>query len=525
MTRRGVVVNRLSAVEAMAAIDTLCMDKTGTLTTNQLRLARVHVLDDGRGEAEVKRLLALFASTSLDRDSKSLVAIREELGEEKGDLLDQLPFKSQNRYSAVRVRHGGREHALALGAVEALKPLLDQPGQAEAAWKQLVPTGWRLLLFCEVDSPREKFGGSLDGCRLRALALVALSDELREEAASVLGEFAAQGVSFKILSGDNPETVRATVTPLGEGSDSPALAELATKPVVTGAELEAAGEPEELIDTRNVFGRVSPWQKVQIVRALLAKGRKVAMIGDGVNDVLPIKNASLGVAMGDGSRASKTVAGVVLQTNDFALLPKLLDEGRIIVRNLRRAAKLFLNKNVYTLLLIIGTLGVFDLEFPIAPQQVTLLNFLTIGVPALLITLDRRRADASREDFVREVCWFALRTGLITGVAALLLMLVSARVWGDGDKMQRTVVLTTLVLLGWVPLYRVVGGDMRRNVALRLVPPVGLAVYSMALYVPVLAYFFELEPIGPARGFWIAVVAAAAGALIWLSDRVWGQPA
>ena len=520
MTKRGVIVNRLAAVEAMAGIDTLCMDKTGTLTTNQLKLAEVRALE-GAGEEDVKRRLALFASVSLDRDSKSLVAVRAALGEEKGELVDQLPFKSQNRYSAVRARWQGKEAALALGAFEALKPLLGEGERAEAVWKELFATGWRLLLFCEVESTAaEKFAGSLDGCRLKALAVVALSDELRPGAAGVLEEFAAQGIEFKILSGDNPETVRATVAPLAKGSNSPALTALASNPVVTGAELEATEPQQDLIASRTVFGRVSPWQKVQIVRALTETGHKVAMIGDGVNDVLPIKNAALGIAMGDGSRASKTVAGVVLQTNDFALLPKLLDEGRIIMRNLRRSGKLFLNKNVYFLLLVVGTLWVFKTEFPLAPQQVTLLNFLTIGVPALLITFDRRKADAARGDFVAEVGWFALWTGLITGAAGLLVAVLSARGWGDGETMQRTMILTTLVLLGWVTLYRVAGEDTR----MRVIPPLGLFVYLLAMYLPPVASFFELEPLGVGR--WACVVGAGLvpAGLMWLSDRVRREP-
>ncbi|MFO0841361.1 MAG: HAD-IC family P-type ATPase [Gemmataceae bacterium] len=521
MTGKGVVVNRLAAVEAMADIDTLCMDKTGTLTTNRLRLAQVRPLE-GTDAESASRLLALFASTSLDRDNKSLLAFRSALGEEPGELLDQLPFKSQNRYSAVRVRRQAKEVALALGAFEALKPFLGDPQKAEAAWQELFPTGWRLLLFCEVEAaPGEKFAGSLDGCRLRPLALIALSDDLRPEAAGVLEQFAAQGVEFKILSGDNPETVRATVAPLAGESPSPALAALASNPVVTGAELEAAQVPHELVATRSVFGRVSPWQKVQIVRTLTALGRKVAMIGDGVNDVLPIKNAALGIAMGDGSRASKTVAGVVLQTNDFALLPQLLDEGRIIIRNLRRSAKLFLNKNVYFLLLVVGTLWVFHTKFPIDPQQVTLLNFLTIGVPALIITLDRRKADAARGDFVGEVGWFALWTGLITGVAGLLVSVVSARAWGDGVWMQHTMILTTLVLLGWVTLYRVAGEDRR----LRFLPLAGAVVYLLVMYVPPVAGFFELEPLSAGRWGFVAVVAGAAAALMWVSDRLRGGSA
>jgi cation-transporting ATPase E len=521
MTGKGAIINRLSAVEAMAGIDTLCMDKTGTLTTNRLKLARVQALDAADAE-EAKRLLSLFATVSLDRDSKSLAALRGALGETKGELLDQLPFKSQNRYSAVRVRQQG-EHTLVLGAFEALQALVEERDAAQAAWRELVATGWRLLLFASAThAPRASFDGSLEGFRLRPLALVALSDELRPEAADVLRAFAEQGVRFKILSGDNPETVRATVAPLGHGATAPALAALAGDPVVTGAELEKAEVPDEVIDRHGVFGRVSPWQKVQIVRGLTARGCKVAMIGDGVNDVLPIKNANLGIAMGDGSRASKTVAGVVLRDNDFGLLPRLLDEGRIIVRNLRRSGKLFLNKNVYFLFLIITTIGIFQLPFPLAPQQVTLLNFLTIGIPALLITLDRRKAEAARGDFVGEVGRFALGTGLATGVTALAVMLLSARLWRDDTETQRTIVLTALVLFGWATLYRALGREAGHP-GLRAFPLAGLLVYLLAMYVPAVGAFFEMVPLDAGRWAWAAGIVALGSGVVWLVDRTAGS--
>ncbi|MFO0927646.1 MAG: cation-translocating P-type ATPase [Gemmataceae bacterium] len=525
MTAQGAIINRLAAVEAMASIDTLCMDKTGTLTTNQLRLARLEVVTTRHDEGEVRRLVSLFATCSLDTGNKSLAALRAALGETAGELVDGLPFKSQNRYSAVRVRLDGREVTLALGACEALGRFAADATESAAwhrRWRELTPTGLRLLLFAEVTAGvRERFDGSLDGFTVDPLALVALSDEMRPEATAVLRQLAEQHIRFKILSGDNPETVRATVAPLADAG-GPALAALGTGPVVAGAELESAPQPERLIRDRSVFGRVSPWQKVQIVRTLRGDGARVAMLGDGVNDVLPIKNATLGIAMGDGSRATRTVAGVVLQNNDFGMLPRLLDEGRTILRNLRRAGKLFLTKNAYTLLLIVGTLGLFHLPFPFAPQQVTLLNFLTIGVPALLITLDHSRAGPARREFVRDVGWFALGTGLVVGAAALAVMLVSAWGWHDEEGMQRTMVLTTLVLLGWLTLWRTLAADRTPSLVdrmLRWLPAVGLPLYLLALYVAPVAYFFELEPLDVPRWAAVAGVSLFAAAVLAVTDR------
>jgi cation-transporting ATPase E len=516
----------------MASIDTLCMDKTGTLTTNRLHLERLCVVTGDLTEDEVRARLRLFASASLDRSSKSLAALRDGLGETQAELLDQLPFKSQNRYSAVRARAGGAEHVLALGAGAALRPFIPEgaAGKWEAVQSELHATGLRLLLFTEAATvPRPKFDGSLDGFTLRPLALIGLGDELRPEATAVLEALADQGIRFKVISGDHPETVRATVAPLAAAAPSPALRALAESPVVSGAELEQAGDAGELIASRGVFGRVSPWQKVEIVRTLRAQGRHVAMVGDGVNDVLPIKNADLGIAMGEGSRAAKTVAGMVLETNDFGLLPQTLEEGRTILRNLRRAGKLFLVKNAYTLLLIVGALAVFRLPFPFRPQQVTLLNFLTIGTPALLITLSRERAAAafSAADFLREVGWFAVRTGVVIGVAGLSLMLVAARVWHEDVPTQRTLLLSSVVLLGLTTLLRALGhGETRRPAGDRLfrwLAAAAVLVYLAVMYSRPSAYFFELTPLSVRQWLWVLAFVVPAYLLLLLTDRRFGN--
>jgi cation-transporting ATPase E len=516
MSSRGAIVQRLNAVETMAAIDVVCTDKTGTLTTNRLQLDRVEKLTDALSLEEVQDRLRAFAAVSLDRDNKNLGAVRTALGGTAAELLDQIPFKSRNRYSAVRVRAKDREHTLVLGAFEALRDLLEITTQArvEETWKRLLPGGLRLLLFTETDQ-HEPLGESIDGLTLRPLALVALRDELRPEAKAVLQALAGQGIAFKVISGDNPETVRATVG----GLDLP----LASEPVVTGSELAASANPAELIEGRSVFGRVSPEQKVAIVAALQERGRHVAMIGDGVNDVLPIKKADLGIAMGEGSQASKTVAGLVLENNDFGLLPATLEEGRTIVRNLRRSAKLFLTKNVYSFILILCyAAGFMGLPFPYIPQQVTLLNWSVIGIPAFVIALSRERSTgATRPRFLREVGWFAIRTGVIFAVAAVAVLAMSA---GQGEKLQRTILLTVLVLLGITALLRVLTdgeehaleGDGRFRLLAALVAP----VYLLSMYWPPSTRFFELEPLAfPQWGLAVAVAAAGYAATL-LADRI-----
>jgi cation-transporting ATPase E len=523
MSRRGAVVQRLAAVETMASIDVICTDKTGTLTTNQLRLDRLHPLSRRLPEEEIRLRLQQFASASLDRKNKSVLALKAGLGETQVELLDQLPFKSQNRYSAVRIRAEDSEHILVLGACEALAKHLE-PGANdwEALWGELLPTGLRLLLFAAASRPAAGFApftGTLEGFQLQPLCLVALSDELRPEAGAVLEALAAQGIAFKVISGDNPETVHATVAQLR-------LA-LAQAPVVSGDELASAAERKTLIEERSVFGRVAPLQKVEIVRTLQEAGHRVAMIGDGVNDVLPIKRADLGIAMGEGSQASKTVAGLVLESNNFALLPETLEEGRTIVRNLRRSSKLFLVKNVYSFLLILACFtGVFGLGFPYLPQQVTLLNWLVIGVPAFVIAVSRERSTAAtRPRFLREVGWFALRTGIIFALCGVVLLALSRWFWPDIDEhWQRTLLLSMLVLLGLSALFRALSDGEERPLLgdnrFRLLGVLAMPAYAVAMYWRPAARFFDLAPLGPGHwGLVLAVTAAGLG-LSLLSDAM-----
>jgi cation-transporting ATPase E len=515
MSMRGALVQRLNAVESMAAIDVLCTDKTGTLTTNQLRLDHVTpvgTVDHSEGE----RLLRLFASASIDRGSKSILALKSALGEQQVELLDQLPFKSQNRYSAVRVRDGAMERILVLGACEALRPYLSRENSSwETIWRQELPTGLRLLLFAEAEQLR-KLEASLEGLVLRPILLVALSDELRTEAPRVLELLAGEGIAVKILSGDNPETVRATVSRLNLN--------VARATVVSGDELKTSSDPAKLLAGHSVFGRVAPGQKVEIVQHLQRHGHKVAMIGDGVNDVLPIKRADLGIAMGSGSQAAKTVAGVVLENDNFALLPEVLEEGRTIVRNLRRSAKLFLVKNVYSLLLILAyACGWLGVPFPYVPQQVTLLNWLVIGLPALAITLSHERSTAATKPrFLREVGWFALRTGVVTALGGLAVLIWAVHVWNCDLQTQRTLLLSVLILVGLVTLWRALrDGEPQPLVGDRRFLWLGAAAvptYLLSMYVPLTAAFFQLTPLGVAEWLLVLVIGIVTAALTLLSD-------
>src|SRR5438128_1592859 len=250
------------------------------------------------------------------------------------------------------------------------------------------------------------------------------------------------------------------------------------------------------------------------------------MIGDGVNDVLPIKRADLGIAMGEGSQAAKTVAALVLENNNFALLPETLEEGRTIVRNLRRAAKLFLVKNVYSLILILAyASGFLGVPFPYEPQQVTLLNWLVIGLPALAIALSKERsAAATKPRFLREVGWFAVRTGVVFALAGIGLLATAVHVSEYDLKTQRTLLLSLLILLGITTLWRALGdgedqalhGDRR----FRWLGAAAVPTYLTAMYWGVSAEFFQLSALDPAQWSLVIGVAVPAYGVTLLSDRL-----
>lgn len=513
IARRGALVQRLNAVEAMAAVDTICTDKTGTLTSNRLRVESVRLLADDLGEPEVRRRLALFAWASIDRDNKNIQAIRTAVGEVAVEVLDQLPFNARTRFSAVRVRAEGVERVLVLGAPEVLSA-----GSAglDATLDPMQSAGLRVLLFAEGEANGAAFEPGVLPAALKLVALVALADELRQDAAEVLKALSAQGIAFKAVSGDNPRTVRATVAPL----DLP----MSREPVVSGEDFAAAADPVAFVRLHSVFGRIEPQQKVAIVEALQRGGANVAMIGDGVNDVLPIKKADLGIAMGEGSPAAKTVSSLVLETNDFGILPEAIAEGRTIVRNLRRAGKLFLTKNVFSLAFILAyAVGFLGLPFPYLPQQVSLLNWMTIGVPALIMALTRERSTVRQATpYLSDVIGFALRTGGVFAAAGLTILVLSEHAWGYDEKAQRTLLLTLLIFLGMTTLWRVFtdGQKLTSDRWLLWISLVIVPIYVLIMYWDFTNDFFQLTSFGWLDWGRVAVVWVPAFLLTLAGDRL-----
>jgi cation-transporting ATPase E len=434
LARKKVLTQELAAIEGLARVDVICIDKTGTLTEGDLVLGNVEHLDVDHTAATTSALAALSASDS--HPNPSLLAIRNEYDRSPGwTLTDTVPFSSARKWSAAAYDEHG---AWLLGAPDILLTHADHPDQATARMQHYAEDGRRVLLLAR--APGGLTGEELPST-LEPVALVVLDEKLRTSAPQTMAYFGRQDMTVKVISGDNHTTVGAVARRCG----------------VPGAEhtYDARDLPEdpdamaEVLDRFSVFGRVTPHQKRAMVHALQAHGHVVAMTGDGVNDTLALKDADIGVAMGSGSAAARAVARFVLLDNDFGVFPSVVSEGRRVIANVERVANLFLTKTFYAMFLAL-VVGVASLPFPFIPRHFTIISALTIGVPGFFLALapNERRA---RTGFLSRVLRFAVPAGFVAGVATMTAYLVAR----DHDELsldqQRSVAVMVLFIVAlWV---------------------------------------------------------------------------
>ena len=411
IARQGAIVQEASAIESLSGIDILCMDKTGTLTTNRLRYAGLWPLGE-TSEGEAERLLGRFAA-SASVANRTGEAIAAGLTGEKTAPVDEVPFTSARRWSAIAFDRGGRGPGgvYVLGALEALSPHFPAetvaPGAELAGLVQVrSEEGLRVLVLArnpDLATLRDDRGQpSLPP--LTPLAAVALADELRPEARETIAAFLQLGIHIKIISGDNPRTVVALAKQAGLDGDIQS---------VTGPELERMSDPElaRAAAAATVFGRIAPRQKERLIEALIAGGHRVAMIGDGVNDVLAVKKAQLGIAMESGSSATRNVAEMVLLGDSFSALRPAFQEGKRIIVGVSYALCLFLTRVAVSALVIVA-ISVLGLGFPFEPAHVGL-TYLTAGLPAFFLLLWARPEQQSK-DLLWPLVRFVLPAAILT---------------------------------------------------------------------------------------------------------------
>lgn len=409
LARRGVLVQELPAVEVLARVDCLCLDKTGTLTTGGIRVRSVETVSGD--ETTVLRALASAAS---DRTNATAEAIWGHLGDrERAEAAQRIewsvPFSSARKWSAW----GAGSESWILGAPEfVIDETLVENADVLAKVGLAAADGSRVVALVHADEA--VVDDELPAKRAVA-ALVVLEEDLRPDAADTLDYFRSQGVHVRVISGDNPTTVGALAAQAGLTAPDGSPARL----------MDARDLPEDLtsqafvdaIENHDVFGRVTPEQKRAMVGALQARDHCVAMTGDGVNDALALKDADLGIAMGNGTQATKAVAQIVLVDSKFSVLPGVLLEGRRIIANMERVSSLFLAKTTYAAVLVIVT-ALVGWRYPFLPRQFSYIDSLTIGIPAFFLALwpnPRRYVPG----FLKRTLSLAMPTGIILSAAAL----------------------------------------------------------------------------------------------------------
>ena len=462
LARRNVLVQELPAVEVLARVDTLCLDKTGTITTGRIRLGEVQGPDGDQAPSEVLSALALLstvgeANATADAIREGLSDLRG-LGEqglkdarEPGNTgssadVESVPFSSRRKWSAVRDRSGT---TWVLGA-----PEIVLAGHSESVLdraRQIAAQGVRVVALARSGSPWRSAPGEDDPRlpdHLEAAGIVILTEEIRPDAAETLAYFRQQGVDAKVISGDSPETVAAVARQAGvtaPGGGELVALDARTLPAGAGGGHETDEDLERLADAvegASVLGRVTPEQKRALVRALKSRGHVVAMTGDGVNDALALKDADLGIAMGNGAPATKAVARLVLLKGEFSALPGVVAQGRRVMANTERIASLFLAKTIYASLIAV-VVSAMAVAYPFLPRQFTVVSSLTIGIPAFVLALAPSN-QRYRQGFLGRVLSLCVPAGLMAGAVTL-----STYLWLTLTHAPRAQVTTatTLVLI------------------------------------------------------------------------------
>jgi len=501
LARRQALARELASVELLARVDTLCLDKTGTITTGEIAYVGLEPVGSIT-EAEAASAVGALAAADPSPNA-TLAAIADALPDPGWAVVETTPFSSSRKWASAKFRTPtGDTRLLHLGAPDILLPK-GEWSTAHNRVAELADEGQRVLVATQATQNPGTNPEELPATRL-PLCLVLLEDTVKAEAPEILTWFADQGLDLKVISGDHPATVAAAARRAGiAGADCGSAVDARNLPK----------DPDELADAITdavVFGRVTPHQKQAMVGALQTRGRTVAMTGDGVNDVLALKDADMGIAMGSGSSASRAVAQLVLLDDRFSTLPRVVAEGRRVINNIERVANLFLTKATYAVLLT-ALVGLFGVPFPFHPKQLTLIGSVSIGLPGFFLAL---APDDSivRPGFLARVMRWSLPVGAAAAIATFTCyeMVRRSNEAGMGLESARTTATLTLLGVGLAVLLGI--SRPIRTWKVGLAAAMG-GLYAVAMAWPFARDYFELV-VPTAKGWGIAALCTLVGAAV-----------
>jgi len=516
LARRNTLVQQMSATESLASVDTICVDKTGTLTAGELRFASVEYADGVDPKAGAAAL-GRFAASAGDRN-KTLETIAGEFPGEAGTVRGEVPFSSEWKWSGVAIDGAGGGATYLLGAPDILAESgsLALPSRLAAKLEEETAAGRRVVAFGQTSEALPDDPAAGGAPPMQPLALVVLEETLRPDAAETIAYMREEEVDLKLISGDAAATVTAVAFAVGVPRDAG---------VVEGPDLP--DDPDDLAEvalSNTIFCRIKPEQKKALVGALVAAGRYVAMIGDGVNDVPALKRARMAVAMGSGAQVTKGVADVVLLKDQFSRLPEAVGEGRRIARNIHRLGRLYLTKTVYAAALIL-LVAVPGFAFPFLPRHLTIAAFLTIGIPSFVLALMPSDGPLYRGRLLRALAAFAVPAGLGTALGSILSFFLVDTVAGASLEAGRTAATTTLIVLGLAFVLLLERGPGREHIAIQgymLVMVISLAsVFALILGIGPVRDFFDMVLLSSTQWF-LALFSAAIGLII--ASLMWKLP-
>ena len=503
VARMGAFVQDNAAVEALNYVDTICLDKTGTITANRLVVDDLHW---GQGGRSLRGWLGAFALEMVE-NNRTARALADAAGRfsNGAQAVETAPFNSERRWSAARMVLGTEERVFVLGAPERVLRACADGEELLEEYERATQRGLRGVALAEAPFLPDTQLDELPPMRI--VALITIADELRPEIGGAFRLMDELGIEPKIISGDNPATVAALVQQLGirlKGGiiAGPQLARLSDE------------ELEEAVIEHSVFGRIAPQQKEQIVAALKRKGRYVAMVGDGQNDVRALREADVGVAMESGTNTARGVAGIVLRNDSFEALVRGSRIAQTVLGNCSQLSKLFVTKSVYAFLIIFMA-NMMGLDFPFLPRHGSLTALFTLGVPAVFITLTTPPPGAGR-DFIAGTLRFALPAALALATSAVAVHLLTEGFLGRPIEDSRTLVSSTIGIVGLGYMVEVIGfegASRERLMRPALVTFFGIAllgIFILTLYTPALRDFFEFRPMSADE--WAIVITASVAA-------------
>lgn len=405
LSKWNTLVQELPATEVLARVDTLCLDKTGTITEGRLKMSGLVYLGT-LNKDYVENMLSSFINTFPNNNQTSDAILQNYENKNSEEVIDKLPFSSDKKWSAVKFKNEG---IWILGAPENI--MGNKYERIRERVEKEAEKGSRVLLFSKYKG--EKIDTDLDETRVEEVALILIQDIIRQEAPKTLSYFEKQGVNIKIISGDNPLTVASVAKEAGvKGAEK----------YIDAREIKDNKDISKILEENVVFGRVTPHQKKDFVCALQSKGHIVAMTGDGVNDVLALKESDCGIAMANGSDATKAVAQLVLLDSNFASLPQVVLEGRKTINNLERVANLYLSKTVYSVIMAIVFCMLF-MPYPIMPIQLGLIGTVSIGIPSFFLAMSPNNSIV-KKGFLSRALSLAIPNGIFISMCTIFVFVL-----------------------------------------------------------------------------------------------------